>query len=85
MLELEEGPSPADILLDTESIPVQSVEVWRVQHRTAFCFHCRKDTTHFQTLVEKTTPTYWGPTSKVVCGDCGSIDGDIFPGKDRNY
>lgn len=85
MLELEEGPSPADITLNTESITVQAIEVASVQHRVAYCFHCRKDTAHLQTLVETAAATYWGPKIQVNCGECGAVDGDIFPGRERNY
>lgn len=85
MLELEEGPSPADMPFATETLPIATVEVDRQFHRAAWCFVCRKVTIHCQVLTAKIEPTYWGPKITVACDECGTQDADIFPGQERTY
>ena len=85
MLELEEGPSPSDITLDTASIAAPPVEQDRHFHRLAWCFHCHRETHHFQVLNSTAVATHWGPKIAVECGECGIFDADVFPGRERNY
>lgn len=61
-------------------------EVVRKPHgKPRHCFHCRK-TGEFLYVVEAPVGlSYYGPTPRVECATCGTIDGDLFPGRGREW
>lgn len=49
-----------------------------------WCFTCRKHV-EFRFIVEAPKePSYWGPVPSIQCPD-GHIDGDLFPGRAREW
>jgi hypothetical protein len=50
-----------------------------------WCYHCRtRRTFHFVTRVPDPS-SYYGPTPSVECATCGTRDGDMFPGRYREW
>jgi hypothetical protein len=58
----------------------------RVPHRAdRWCFRCRT-VRAFQFVVRAPVGvSYYGPTPAVECGTCGASDGDLFPGRYREW
>lgn len=57
----------------------------RAPERTSWCFRCRHVTDHERTVSHPGPGSYWGPSVDVRCTECGTIDGDIFPGMSREW
>lgn len=50
-----------------------------------WCFTCRK-VRDFRFIVRAPVePSYYGPEPNVVCVECGQTDGDLFPGREREW
>ncbi len=54
-----------------------------------WCFACRAKRT-FELVVmapvpNYENPSYYGPTPSIRCGHCGTFDGDLFPGREREW
>lgn len=49
-----------------------------------WCFQCRK---RREFRFKVTTPvdpmSYYGPSPSIECGTCGLVNGDLFPGRER--
>ncbi|MGC5249641.1 hypothetical protein ACPXB3_22285 [Gordonia sp. DT219] len=50
-----------------------------------WCFRCRARRV-FQYVVDAPTePSYYGPNTRIECGTCHLTDGDLFPGRSREW
>lgn len=56
-------------------------------HRVAWCFRCRKHRAHMEKVEAPTDieDMMWGPIARVYCAACGLTDGDMFPGRWREW
>lgn len=50
-----------------------------------WCFRCRKVREFRFTVDAPTEPSYYGAHPAVRCGHCGTVDGDCFPGRFREW
>lgn len=50
-----------------------------------WCFRCRKRVEFVAILMVPTELSYYGPHWKIKCTNCGALDGDIFPGFEREW
>lgn len=57
----------------------------RLPEREAWCFRCRKRRQFVRVVMVPNGMSYYGPTVDIRCGSCGLIDGDLFPGRYREW
>ena len=57
----------------------------REPERTSWCFRCRHVTDHSRVVSHSGPGSYYEPSAEVCCGECGTIDGDLFPGMGREW
>lgn len=50
-----------------------------------WCFGCRKRRQFEHVVTAPVEPSYYGPTHSVKCSGCGLVDGDLFPGREREW
>lgn len=50
-----------------------------------WCFRCRERRNFIYTLTAEVEPSYYDPNPDVKCGHCGKSDGDLFPGREREW
>jgi hypothetical protein len=54
-----------------------------------WCFRCRSkqqfDYVVRMPVEDPGNPSYYGPTPDIRCATCGLVDGDIFPGREREW
>jgi hypothetical protein len=60
-------------------------EIFRESYGERFCFVCRKRREFFYVVKAPTEPSYYGPTRSIRCGFCDADDGDVFPGRSREW
>jgi hypothetical protein len=70
-------------------------EVSRKPNGERWCFVCRKrrEFEHVITRpvldpnvpLEDQTGAWYGPTHQIECGTCHTVDGDCFPGREREW
>lgn len=60
-------------------------EVSRALEREAWCFGCRKRTQHERVISVPDGISYYGPSVWIECGSCHLTDGDLFPGRYREW
>lgn len=60
-------------------------EAWRRSIGERWCFKCRKrcDFEHIRTVPAEMS--YYGPSDRIECTACRTVDGDLFPGRVREY
>lgn len=59
----------------------------RTSEGVKWCFTCRARH-EFWSIIEVPTTLegwYWGPTARVECEKCHTVDGDCFPGTYREW
>jgi hypothetical protein len=66
-------------------------EVSRKPNGERFCFICRKRR-EFVYVISRPivtsiddTGAWYGPTHQIECGTCHTVDGDCFPGTEREW
>jgi hypothetical protein len=59
-------------------------EVHRESVGVRWCFVCRKRRSFDYVVKAPTEPSYYGPSPSIV-GECGHLDGDLFPGRYREW
>lgn len=89
------GPPP-----DIHILHTPMTEVSRTDDGERWCFRCRARRRFLRVVetpivvswcdlatreVEFNTGAYYGPSMEVVCGTCGRVDGDCFPGTWREW
>jgi hypothetical protein len=61
-------------------------EVSRESQGERWCFKCRSRRKFFYVVTAPTDPmSYYGPNPSVRCGTCDLPDGDLFPGREREW
>lgn len=65
--------------------PTMEEIVNRVDGETRWCFVCRKHREFRYIVTAPAEPSYYGPNPDVRCGHCKSSDGDLFPGRFREW
>lgn len=60
-------------------------EIVRESQGERWCFRCRKQREFVYTVSAPTEPSYYGPNPAVRCTVCDLIDGDLFPGRSREW
>lgn len=60
-------------------------EVSRTEFGPRWCFGCRRRVMFTRTVTVAVEPSYYGPIETIRCSHCGLIDGDLFPGYEREY
>ena len=58
-------------------------EVSRTEIGPRWCFGCRGRVTFTYVITEAIEMSYYGPIHEIRCSHCGLIDGDLFPGYER--
>lgn len=61
-------------------------EVRRESEGVRWCFGCRKRREFFFVVTEPVRRlSYYGPNPSIRCGTCDLVDGDLFPGRSREW
>lgn len=60
-------------------------EVKRESQGEKWCFKCRKRREFWFTVTAPIEPDWYGPTCAIRCGHCNTQDGDLFPGREREW
>lgn len=50
-----------------------------------WCFRCRKRREFLYLVTADVEPSYYGPNPSVRCAECNLVDGDLFPGREREW
>jgi len=50
-----------------------------------WCFHCRTRCEMWRVVAVPDGDSYYGPTVHIECGGCRAVDGDLFPGRTREW
>jgi hypothetical protein len=50
-----------------------------------WCFKCRKIRPFECVVIAPVGPSYYDPNTYVKCSACGLTDGDLFPGRCRDW
>ena len=65
--------------------PGPMVERRREPQGERWCFQCRRRVDFDFVVRVEVEPSYWGPDASVECRPAGHIDGDLFPGRSREW
>jgi hypothetical protein len=60
----------------------------RIRHESRgerYCFRCRKSREFFYDIWVEIEPSYYATNPSIVCGTCNLTDGDLFPGRFREW
>jgi hypothetical protein len=60
-------------------------EIVRESEGERWCFHCRKRREFFYIVTAPVEPDWYGPNVDIKCGTCATSDGDLFPGREREW
>jgi hypothetical protein len=60
-------------------------EASRVSEGIRWCFSCRKRVEFDRIIKVPAGISYYGPSVEITCSVCGTIDGDLFPGRVREW
>ena len=61
-------------------------EIWRKPYGVRWCFVCRKRVMFEDVRKAPTDPmSYYGPSDQIECTNCKTVDGDCFPGSEREW
>ena len=60
-------------------------EVARRPEGERFCFICRTRRAFLRIVDAPVGMSYYGPSTRIECGTCATIDGDLFPGREREW
>lgn len=50
-----------------------------------YCFKCRARREFLFIVTAPIVPDYYGPIADIRCGTCDTSDGDLFPGREREW
>lgn len=59
--------------------------VRRADGAERWCFRCRAIRRFEYVVLAPVEPSYYGPTPRIECATCHLIDGDLFPGRYREW
>jgi hypothetical protein len=57
----------------------------RLDGKTRWCFTCRTRREFRYIVTAPTEPSYYGPNADIKCSHCKTSDGDLFPGREREW
>ncbi len=60
-------------------------EIVRRSEGEKWCFHCRTRREFFYIVTAPVVMDWYGPNPGVKCGHCNTSDGDLFPGREREW
>ncbi len=60
-------------------------EVVRKPMKESWCFTCRARRTFVYVVMAPIEPSYYGPQRSIRCAACDTVDGDVFPGGEREW
>jgi hypothetical protein len=60
-------------------------EIHRETVGVRWCFVCRKRREFVYVVTATIEPSYYDPNPAIECTVCGRIDGDLFPGRSREW
>ena len=60
-------------------------EIHREDLGERWCFVCHKRREFAYIVTAPTEPSYYGPNPEIKCLACESMDGDLFPGRSREW
>lgn len=60
-------------------------EVTREPSGERWCFTCRKRREFEFVVMAPAEPSYYGPSPSMECTTCKTSDGDLFPGREREW
>jgi len=60
-------------------------EVKRESQGEKWCFRCRKRRDFLFIVTAPIEPDWYGPTASIRCAHCNLQDGDLFPGREREW
>lgn len=61
-------------------------EIGRCSDGERWCFSCRARRDFLYVVLAPTNPMSWyGPTPQIQCATCATVDGDLFPGREREW
>ncbi len=64
----------------------QLEEVQRRPHgEERWCFQCRTYRPFELVVMAPVEMSYYGPTPSIRCAHCDTVDGDLFPGREREW
>lgn len=65
--------------------PAMKEVVRRRDGEPRYCFKCRTKREFQYIVTAPIEPDYYGPIADVRCGACNASDGDLFPGRQREW
>ena len=80
--------------MTTQCIPIEGGVICREEMREVrrepdgeprWCFHCRKVRAFEFVVTAPVGPSYYDPSPDVECSTCHLSDGDLFPGRYREW
>jgi hypothetical protein len=60
-------------------------EVSRRSDGERFCFSCRTRREFLYIVDAPVGMSCYGPSSRIECETCSTVDGDVFPGREREW
>lgn len=60
-------------------------EVKREGRGERYCFRCRTRREFWFIVTAPIVPDWYGPNCDIRCGHCHKSDGDLFPGREREW
>jgi hypothetical protein len=60
-------------------------EASRASEGIKWCFSCRTRREFHRIIMVPDGMSYYGPSIEITCSACGTIDGDLFPGRVREW
>jgi hypothetical protein len=58
---------------------------YRPHGEPRWCFKCRTRRRFDYVVRDTIEPSYYDPYRCIECGTCGQVDGDLFPGRSREW
>lgn len=65
--------------------PALEEVVRRADGNPRWCFTCRRVRAFLYIVQAPVEMSYYGPTPHIECATCGTWDGDLFPGREREW
>jgi len=65
--------------------PEMQEVVRRRDGEARYCFKCRTKREFLYIVTAPIVPDYYGPIANIRCGTCNTSDGDLFPGREREW
>lgn len=60
-------------------------DVFRNPYGDRWCFSCRKRVAFEYVCKTTVQPSFYPPIEQIECTRCKTVDGDVFPGRERMW